>query len=95
MSRLPGPASQAAALSRRLEDLAVHGEWHQVAALIASRDAGLTSAPVEQDEQVLRQALASTERLLELARAAKNRCAVQLGELRCGRLADASYRNNR
>jgi hypothetical protein len=85
---------EAALLNRQVLLLAAEEEWQQVADVVARRDALLARLPVEDREKALCAARACTEKLNDLAQAAKARCGEQLATLRQGRRAAASYRAN-
>jgi hypothetical protein len=91
----PHPAGEeVAVLNQQVLLLAAEEEWQQVADVVTRRDALLARLPVEDRESALRAACACTEKLNDLAQAAKARCGEQLATLRQGRRAAASYRAN-
>ena len=85
---------EVALLNQQVLLLAAEEEWQQVAELVTRRDALLARLRAEDRESALRAARACTEKLNDLAQAAKARCGEQLATLRQGRRATASYRAN-
>jgi molybdopterin synthase catalytic subunit len=87
--------AKAALLNREVLALAAEQKWHEVADVVARRDALLARIPAQHRESALRAARNCTDKLNELAQAAKSRCREQLATLRQGRKAAASYHANR
>ena len=93
---MPQHAGKAAALmNQHVLALAAEEKWHRAAEVVARRDALLARVPAEDRESALRAARDCTEKLNELAQAAKSRCTEQLATLRQGRKAAESYHANR
>lgn len=86
---------QAAALNKRLLELAGEDKWQQIADVVTRRNALLARIPAAERERALLAAQHCNEKLKGLAQSAKSRCAEQLGALRQGRKAAESYRANR
>lgn len=89
------PTAQAAALNRRLEQLAADGEWRQMVDTMSRRDELLARLPKAERGQALIAAKRCTDRLRTLVSAAKSECADELSTLKRGRRAAASYRAHR
>lgn len=86
---------EAALMNREVLALAAEERWQEVAEVVGQRDALLARIPAEHRESALRAARNCTEKLNELALAAKSRCQEQLAALRQGRKAAESYHANR
>jgi hypothetical protein len=87
--------AEAALMNREVLALAAGEQWHEVADVVARRDALLARIPAEHRESALRAARICTDKVNELAQAAKSRCREELANLRQGRKAAASYHANR
>jgi hypothetical protein len=86
---------EVALMNREVLALAADEKWQQVADVVARRDALLARIPAEHRESALRAARNCTDKLNQLAQAAKSRCREQLATLRQGRKAAESYHANR
>ncbi|MEX2257898.1 MAG: hypothetical protein WD672_04240 [Woeseia sp.] len=97
-SATPGDAAtarEAAAMNRRLLELAAEDKWQHLEGIMTRRNKLLASISGAEREHALLAARHCTERLQAMAQVAKSRCAEQLAALKHGRKAAESYRANR